>query len=756
MVDTPTVVKENAARALLFRLPGHESATNARRLALTSAKAGLVVHLSPYWPDNETAWPDESPLLEVDISSAPRLSAFAFEQLHGFQLDLVELSAHSFAAEQLTPDLVLPETIWRQRLRGVASTAIALILASNADIVFVPHGAEVISRILAEIASRLNRRVLFWESGFFPKHLYLDSQAPHFFRGAARIDLQLTAEEALRDRAKDFRETWRNRRCSKYVQETSGEPKLARWVAENSRPILFLPGQVSTDANAVVGLNTFNSLNGLYRAALAAIPANWRILYKPHPLENRSFQVTAPEDGSRFLSLNVDIHDAIQACDAVLTHSSNVGLEALLLGKPVLCMGRPIYASKGVTIDLEHPSELTHVLGAGTPSPPPDEGILDLLAQVLREALIADGDVETLRRRIAQTEIGRPQKSRLPWYGAKVNALAEAARSIEAELRTCGRLDIALDALPPRHLATLASLVDFEALEQHRFGGPSTPRKRYAPPPTPDLDPILGLSAVYSDLRLEDLIDPVGALLDLIKQHEHEVLVLQVSTSDDGAQDTIQSFDLPALSKVAELSGCPELNIVGHDNGRLRAAEHASQLALICGALPTGIEARLSQPIELNYRDWRIPSEALEAPSGRRSSRGIEISTASTHELYGPFTPIPPGDWMLHWRVRPHPPSNIIDFFRDILSIPPHRRLSELTIEWVEHRQGSAHSTAYPAFGKQPIAFRATQNSIYEIRTSWRGKRPRNSRPLACFEYFYLTHIRSTDANLDDYASRTI
>ena len=169
-------------------MPGHESAINAHRLARTAEQAGLSVFMAPYWPDGEQPWREEEPLLLQDIGSAPRLSGFAFKQQFGFDLDLVDLSLHLFATEPVTPDMVLPETIWSQKLRGVAATAQAFFRRTKAEIIFVPHGAEVISRILAVIASMEGRKLLFWESGFFPNHLYVDSKAPHFFRGAAGID----------------------------------------------------------------------------------------------------------------------------------------------------------------------------------------------------------------------------------------------------------------------------------------------------------------------------------------------------------------------------------------------------------------------------------------------------------------------------------------------------------------------------------------------------------------------------------------
>lgn len=248
-----------APRVVIFRVPGAESAANADRLASTAAKAGLDVLIAPYWPDGfECSSAPQSPLLEQDIGSADRLSAFAFREAFGFDLDLPDLSAHLFATERLTPDLVLPESIWSQHLRGVAQRAARYLDEAHADLVFVPHGAEVVSRLLAEMTVATRRRLLFWESAFFPGFHYVDPHAPHFFRGECRLDRLSPPEVPIAGVA--FINQWRRERASKYPQNTAPSERLAlqQWAAADPRPTVFLAGQIATDANAVVGLGSLS------------------------------------------------------------------------------------------------------------------------------------------------------------------------------------------------------------------------------------------------------------------------------------------------------------------------------------------------------------------------------------------------------------------------------------------------------------------------------------------------------------------
>lgn len=418
----------SAKRALVFRLPGKESANNAHILMRALKKVGVPGELCPYWPDGEASWERETVLLEREIGSAPRLTAAEFQKRFGFELDLVELSLHQFATEPLTPELLLPESTWRQHLRGVAVLAAERMKASDADVVFVAHGAETVSRIIAEMAAHLGLRFLYWESGFFPGYVYVDPWAPHFFRGEGWID-SLPIPATPSQQAIDFLNDWLRTRESKYAQVSGSiSSAISEWVAADDRPILFLPGQIATDANVVVNLGSYDSLSDLYDEVLRQVPPHWRILYKPHPkaIADPLLKTSLPRD--RFLRADINVHDAFAISAAVLTVSSNVGLEAIMYGKPTITVGRPVYAGRNLSFDISEHKKIADVLsGPPTTRQPDDTNVrfLDLLTKFLINEDTRDRLEDFLRVSAPPTT-----RTRLPFYNTKTNDIAKCAKII--------------------------------------------------------------------------------------------------------------------------------------------------------------------------------------------------------------------------------------------------------------------------------------------------------------------------------------
>ena len=62
----------------------------------------------------------------------------------------------------------------------------------------------------------------------------------------------------------------------------------------------------------------------------------------------------------------------IEACDEVWTMTSLLGFEALLRGKPVVCLGAPFYAGWGLTRDLGPVPDRRRRAPDGHPLPRPD------------------------------------------------------------------------------------------------------------------------------------------------------------------------------------------------------------------------------------------------------------------------------------------------------------------------------------------------------------------------------------------------
>lgn len=696
----------NVQRVVIFRVPGAESAANAARLSMTAAKAGFDVVIAPYWPDGLDAGERQPTLLARDIGSAPRLSAFAFRELYGFDLDLADLSAHLFASQPVTPDFLLPESIWSQHLRGLAHTAAQFLNERRADIVLVPHGAEVVSRLLAEMTMATHRTLLFWESAFFPGFHYVDPCGPHFFRGECRLDA-FSLPAGRRPDAEAFIDHWRTDRMSKYSQVDSHAPRqdLERWIAADQRPVLFLAGQISTDANAVVGLGDHDSLADIYRDALSAAPADWRIVYKPHPLAQEDVLAGFDAPADRFLRTDANIHDVFAVSAAVLAFSSNVGLEALLAGLPVALLGRPIYSGRGLTRDLASPDELTAWL-ACRPAPPEAAAVSAFLALMLDEGLTAEGDADGLARLIAEAD-GRPRRPRLPWYGTNVQALGHAARALTAALAPDKALAQALAALPDAHRRTLFRQVAPDALAMHPFGGPVAETGRLAPRPRPVLESI---GAVHDDLKLEECIDPQAALANaLARAGTGATLCLTLPSAEACPTDAVQRLTCADLERLCSRCDPPRTaRILGLEGGRWTSADQASTWVVLItrpGQVLATPQGRAS------FMPWFLPPQAFSYRQPTAVTlRGAHVEIApGAPAVFGPYVTVPQGTWRATWRIRP---ASLRGRMRALFNHP------RVALDVLEHLDGQLAVVARTTFAAPSLAFAAKAGARYEFRIS--------------------------------------
>ena len=109
------------------------------------------------------------------------------------------------------------------------------------------------------------------------------------------------------------------------------------------------------------------------------------LVFKEHPSSPIRYPDLHERSGprERFANGN-DTQTLIEDADAVITVNSTVGLEAILLGKPVLVLGRAFYAIPGLTLSAEGPEELAealHRLSDWKPDPVLRRKFLDYLSQ---------------------------------------------------------------------------------------------------------------------------------------------------------------------------------------------------------------------------------------------------------------------------------------------------------------------------------------------------------------------------------------
>tara|TARA_R110001583_G_scaffold18652_1_gene73947 strand:+ start:11299 stop:13386 length:2088 start_codon:yes stop_codon:yes gene_type:complete len=182
--------------------------------------------------------------------------------------------------------------------------------------------------------------------------MYYDASVPSRLEQILATDEFSAADCAL---AEQLRETIVANRISKY-NLTGQDWKPGCAVAEPSRRVVLVPGQVESDASIRMGAGGIKTNLALLQSARAAEPDAW-LVYKPHPdvvsgLRSKDLPLADYQTLCDELVLDGDSSQMLEHIDAVFTMTSLLGFEALLRGKKVTCYGMPFYAGWGLTQDI--------------------------------------------------------------------------------------------------------------------------------------------------------------------------------------------------------------------------------------------------------------------------------------------------------------------------------------------------------------------------------------------------------------------
>lgn len=132
-------------------------------------------------------------------------------------------------------------------------------------------------------------------------------------------------------------------------------PQLARRFEMDTRPRILLIDQVAGDLSIVGAMANEQSFVDMVEAARTQHPCA-RLLLRTHPDtrlgKKRGALASLNLPYLEVVSESCHPHALLRQVDAIYTVSSQMGFEALLLGKPVHCFGMPFYAGWGLTHDV--------------------------------------------------------------------------------------------------------------------------------------------------------------------------------------------------------------------------------------------------------------------------------------------------------------------------------------------------------------------------------------------------------------------
>jgi 2-polyprenyl-3-methyl-5-hydroxy-6-metoxy-1,4-benzoquinol methylase len=363
----------------IFLMDNLDSLEMTRPLLIALRSLNIRVTLVHYW--SEDLFPVEDlvehgvdylTLSDGGFGTIPRLSRAQYQALCGNDIDFVSCQYHNLAVRNFprTREMLYTDSMYHQRFYGLAYRAECTLRALSPDVAIVNHGSETISRLLYAKCRKLGVPVTLSESSFVPGRLLIDPVGMHFFPGENRIERDWAAwrrDTPLDDlqctRLESYLAGWRQSQTSKYPQSEAASERegLERWLANDPmrRRTVLVVDQLPWDANILNGCRGFDTFGAMLDAAHEHLPPRWRAVFKRHPRNPETESASTGETSPGWYTVrDVGLHTLLERADAVLTYSSNVGLEAIAYGRPVIVAGRPHYADKGLTLELDHAQAL--------------------------------------------------------------------------------------------------------------------------------------------------------------------------------------------------------------------------------------------------------------------------------------------------------------------------------------------------------------------------------------------------------------
>lgn len=119
---------------------------------------------------------------------------------------------------------------------------------------------------------------------------------------------------------------------------------------------IFVPFQVYDDTQILLHSPWVDSMESLYHAierCVPVLPKGWRFLVKEHPSAKKAYDHLHNKNSQVVFANANDTQALIEGAKLVITVNSTVGIESLLLGRPVMTLGNAFYNIAGLVSHAE-------------------------------------------------------------------------------------------------------------------------------------------------------------------------------------------------------------------------------------------------------------------------------------------------------------------------------------------------------------------------------------------------------------------
>lgn len=215
------------------------------------------------------------------------------------------------------------------------------------DVVLVWNGQMRKNGVMAIAAKDMGIPVYYAEKGMLPNSWYIDPKGVNASSSIAssRMDLSDISNDDVEDFKKQIFSIDKSGSSSWEQPDRKGPKQIRKQLKiGKEQKIVFFPGQVDSDTNIIIYSPQFDHVKDALKWLSDNISEKeFFILAKPHPKGSDSiedYQTILGKKGRAMAELN--IIDAIEISDIIITINSTVAFEGAIRGKPVFLLGKSI------------------------------------------------------------------------------------------------------------------------------------------------------------------------------------------------------------------------------------------------------------------------------------------------------------------------------------------------------------------------------------------------------------------------------
>lgn len=193
-----------------------------------------------------------------------------------------------------------------------------------------------VANIFRVLASELKIPHAFMERGILRDSLFIDSLGVN---GASRLGLQTTEFDI------------NNKKIAQWALNKFSEKMAPKVIIDNTlldkfngKRIVFFPLQVQLDTNILLYCKYRTMREAFFEIYNNMNDDNTIFIIRPHPEELNDSFINIPKFDNVLVVRDKDLQYWLLVADIIITINSTVGLEALLMNKPVICLGKSIYS----------------------------------------------------------------------------------------------------------------------------------------------------------------------------------------------------------------------------------------------------------------------------------------------------------------------------------------------------------------------------------------------------------------------------